>query len=126
MRKERDRAVSELAESLRESDAMKKQRNELLKETKMLKEALENHIEKEAHMNQLRGIGPNHSHDSAIDSDMQEWETEILEMDLSGISGENDLGLELVGGREDPHYPNDHGVYIASITKGSVADGKLR
>lgn len=35
MRKERDRAVSELAESLRESDAIKKQRNELLKENKV-------------------------------------------------------------------------------------------
>lgn len=126
MRKERDRAVSELAESLRESDAIKKQRNELIKEIKMLKEALESHIEKEAHMNQLRGLGPNHSHDSAIDSDMQEWETEILEMDLSGISSDNDLGFELVGGREDPHYPNDYGVYIASIAKGTIADGKLR
>lgn len=77
MRKERDRAVSELAESLRESDAIKKQRNELVKEVKMLKEALEMHIEKEAHMNQLRGLGPNHSHDSAIDSDMQVINTRL-------------------------------------------------
>lgn len=126
MRKERDRAVSELAESLRESDDIKKQRNELIKEVKILKEAIESHMEKEAHMNQLRGMGPNHSHDSAIDSDMQEWETELLEMDLSGISRDNDLGFELVGGRDNPHYPNDYGVYIASITKGSIADGKLR
>lgn len=126
MRKERDRAVSELAESLRESDDIKKQRNELIKEVKILKEALELHIEKEDHMNQLRGMGPNHSHDSAIDSDMQEWETELLEMDLSGISSDNDLGFELLGGRDNPHYPNDYGIYIASIAKGSIANGKLR
>lgn len=71
MRKERDRAVSELAESLRESDAIKKQRNELMKENKMLKESLEIHMEKEAQLNQFRSLEHNHSHDSAIDSDMQ-------------------------------------------------------
>lgn len=71
MRKERDRAVSELAEALRESDAIKKQRNELVKEVKMLKEALEVHVEKEAHLNQFRRLEHNNSHDSAIDSDMQ-------------------------------------------------------
>lgn len=122
MRKERDRAVSELAESLRESDALKKQRNELLKEVKMLKEALEVHMEKEEFKR-----GHNQSLDSAIDSiDMQEWETEILEMDLSGLAGDGDLGFELVGGRDDPHYSNDHGIYVASVAKGSIADGKLR
>ncbi|XP_018325504.1 disks large homolog 5 [Agrilus planipennis] len=126
MRKERDRAVSELAEALRESDAIKKQRNELMKEVKMLKEALEIHMEKEAQFNQFRGMGHNHSHDSAIDSDMQEWETEILEMDLSGLPSDGDLGFELVGGRDDPHYPNDSGIYVASVSKGSMADGKLR
>lgn len=47
-------------------------------------------------------------------------------MDLSGLSSDIDLGFELVGGREDPHYPNDSGIYVASIIKGSVADGKLR
>lgn len=71
MRKERDRAVSELAEALRESDAIKKQRNELMKEVKMLKEALEVHMEKEAQFNHFRGLEHNNSHDSAIDSDMQ-------------------------------------------------------
>lgn len=71
MRKERDRAVSDLAESLRETDAIKKQRNELLKENKMLKEALELNMEKENNLNQCRGLGHNHSRDSAIDSDIQ-------------------------------------------------------
>lgn len=47
-------------------------------------------------------------------------------MDLTGISIDGDLGFELVGGRDDPHYPNDNGIYVASITKGSIADGKLR
>lgn len=47
-------------------------------------------------------------------------------MDLSGLSSDGELGFELVGGRDDPHYPNDSGVYVASVTKGSIADGKLR
>lgn len=71
MRKERDRAMSELAESLGGYDAVKKQRNELVKEVKMLKEMLEIHMEKEAQMNHFRPLEHNHSHDSAIDSDMQ-------------------------------------------------------
>lgn len=47
-------------------------------------------------------------------------------MDLSGLSSDIDLGFELVGGREDPQYPNDTGIYVASVIKGSIADGKLR
>lgn len=57
---------------------------------------------------------------------LQEWETEILEMDLSGLSRDGELGFELTGGRDDPHYPNDSGIYVSAISKGSVADGKLR
>lgn len=72
LRKERDRAVSDLAEALRDSDDLKKQRNEACKELKVLKEALEAQLEKEANLNQFgHGLGHNHSHDSAIDSDMQ-------------------------------------------------------
>lgn len=71
MRKERDRAVSDLAEALRDSDDLKKQRNEALKELKVLREALEAHLEKEANVHQFHSLGHNHSHDSAIDSDMQ-------------------------------------------------------
>lgn len=126
LRKERDRAVSDLAEALRDSDDLKKQRNEACKELKTLKEALEAQLEKEANVNQLQQFGHNHSHDSAIDTDMQEWETAVLDMDLSGLTSSSDLGFELVGGRDDPHYPNDSSIYVASVTKGSIADGKLR
>jgi hypothetical protein len=33
-------------------------------------------VEKEARKSQLNGVGHNHSRDSAIDADLQEWETE--------------------------------------------------
>ncbi|KAJ9592918.1 hypothetical protein L9F63_015423, partial [Diploptera punctata] len=126
LRKERDRAVSDLAEALRDSDDIKKQRNEASKELKDLKEKMEAEQEKETRMQQFRTVGHNHSHDSAIDADLQEWETEILDIDLSGLASDDDLGFDLVGGRDDPHYPNDTGIYVASITKGSIADGKLK
>jgi hypothetical protein len=44
--------------------------------------------EKETRMQQFRTVGHNHSHDSAIDADLQEWETEILDIDLVSCSKE--------------------------------------
>jgi discs large protein 5 len=103
LRKERDRAVSDLAEALRDSDDIKKQRNEASKELKELKyvttymlsgysyaclccctfrEKMEAQLEKEARLKQLHAVGHNHSRDSAIDADMQEWETESFDIDL--------------------------------------------
>lgn len=126
LRKERDRAVSELAEALRDSDDIKKQKNETTKQLKVLKEKMEVQLEKENRMVQLHSVGHNYSHDSAIDTEMQEWDSEVLSIDLNGLSSTEDLGLELAGGRDDPHYFNDNGIYIVSINKGSVSDGKLK
>nr|CAD7452581.1 unnamed protein product [Timema tahoe] len=126
LRKERDRAVSDLAEALRDSDDIKKQRNEVSKELKDLKEKMEAEQEKETRIQQFHADGHNHSHDSAIDADLQEWETEILDIDLSGLASDDNLGFILVGGRDDPQYPNDSGIYVSSISKGSVAEGKLK
>ena len=39
-------------------------------------------LEKEARKNQLHAMGHNNSRDSAIDADLQEWETETLELDI--------------------------------------------
>lgn len=113
MRKERDRAVSELAESLRESDAVKKQRNELLKEVKALKEMM-----LEAHMVDRDDDHFGHHNDLDDSSD-------VLEVELT-CDGATELGLELAGGRDDPHFPGDGAVYVAAVAEGSIADGKLR
>ena len=74
------RAVSELAEALRDSDDAKKQRNEVVKENKEMRERLET-LEKEIRIKSLQR-SPGHSHDSAIDSDLQEWETENIDIDM--------------------------------------------
>ena len=79
------RAVSELAEALRDSDDIKKDRNETQKENKDLRERLEI-VEKSLRMKSLqRSTGHSHSHDSAIDSDLQEWETEAVDIDMGGL-----------------------------------------
>lgn len=48
----------------------------------LFREKMEAEQEKETRMQQFRTVGHNHSHDSAIDADLQEWETEILDIDL--------------------------------------------
>lgn len=119
MRKERDRAVSDLANALRDSDDIKKQRNEASKELKDLKEKLESgdHTLRSSQFGQ-----------SVHDSD-NEWDAVTVHLDIGRLGGhdsERDLGLMLVGGRENPYYPDDTGVYVAQIAPGSVIENKLR
>ncbi|XP_034187209.1 MAGUK family member discs large 5 isoform X5 [Osmia lignaria lignaria] len=126
LRKERDRAVSELAGALRDSDDIKKQRNEASKELKDLKEKIESgdHALRASQFSQ----GLTHAHDSTIDTDVSDWEILTIHLDLSRLclDSDRDLGLTLVGGRDNPYYPNDTGIYVAQITSGSAVDGKLR
>merc|ERR1719336_1252586 len=62
----------------------------------------------------------------SIDTDLQDWETETIDVNMGDISNDEDLGLDLAGGRDDPVGPGDSPVYISSITKGSVVDGRLK
>lgn len=130
LRRERDRAVSDLAEALRDSDDIKKQSNELSKENKELREKLEG-MEKEMQLKTLqmhRSPSTNHggSKDSAIDSDLQEWDTEHIDVDMSGLDRHHgDLGIELSGGRDDIHVPSSP-IYVSSVGRGSFMDGKLK
>lgn len=112
--KERDQAVSELASALKDSDNIKKQRNEILKELKDLKEKIES--------------GDHLLRTSGIETEVNEWDVLTIHHDLGRLcfDSDRDLGLVLVGGRENPHYPNDTGVYVAQVIQGSVMDGKLR
>ncbi|GBP27675.1 Disks large homolog 5 [Eumeta japonica] len=113
LRKERDRAVSDLAEALRDSDDIKKQRNEASKELKELKDKIESELEKEPPTNRSRH--------STID-----YEWDIIDVELNGLSKDGDLGFDLSGGREDPYYHNDYSIYVTSVQKGSVAEGKIK
>ncbi|KAJ8264329.1 hypothetical protein GJAV_G00147910 [Gymnothorax javanicus] len=124
LRRERDRAVSDLAEALRNLDDMRKQKNDSVRELKELKEKMENQLEKEARFRQLMA---HNSHDSAIDTDSLEWETEVVEfekdrehMDLKA------LGFDVAEGVNDPYLPGECGIFVTKVDKGSVADGRLR
>ncbi|XP_013860552.1 disks large homolog 5a isoform X3 [Austrofundulus limnaeus] len=124
LRRERDRAVSDLADALRNLDDMRKQKNDTLRELKELKEKMENQLEKEARFCQLMAHS---SHDSAIDTDSLEWETEVVEfekdrddMDLKA------LGFDIAEGVNDPYLPGECGLFVTRVDKGSIADGRLR
>ncbi|XP_011504638.1 PREDICTED: disks large homolog 5 [Ceratosolen solmsi marchali] len=118
LRKERDRAVSDLANALRDSDDIKRQRNEASKELKDLKEK----IESGDHNLRTSQYGQ-----SVHDSD-NEWDAVTVHLDLGrlGLESERDLGLMLVGGRDNPYYPDDTSVYVAQVAPGSVIENKLR
>ncbi|XP_064170634.1 disks large homolog 5a [Anguilla rostrata] len=124
LRRERDRAVSDLAEALRNLDDTRKQKNDAARELKELKEKMENQLEKEARFRQLMA---HNSHDSAIDTDSLEWETEVVEfekdredMDLKA------LGFDVAEGVNDPYLPGDCGIFVTKVDKGSIAEGRLR
>uniref|UniRef100_A0A672HEW4 Discs, large homolog 5a (Drosophila) n=1 Tax=Salarias fasciatus TaxID=181472 RepID=A0A672HEW4_SALFA len=124
LRRERDRAVSDLADALRNLDDMRKQKNDTLRELKELKEKMDSQLEKEARFCQLMAHS---SHDSAIDTDSLEWETEVVEfekdrddMDLKA------LGFDIAEGVNDPYLPGDCGIFVTRVDKGSIADGRLR
>ncbi|KAE8591414.1 hypothetical protein XENTR_v10018443 [Xenopus tropicalis] len=124
LRRERDRAVSELAEALRNLDDMRKQKNDASRELKELKEKMDNQMEKEARFRQLMAHS---SHDSAIDTDSLEWETEVVEferdredMDLKA------LGFDVADGVNEPLFPGESCIFVTKVDKGSIADGRLR
>ncbi|XP_063983870.1 disks large homolog 5-like isoform X6 [Diachasmimorpha longicaudata] len=116
LRKERDRAVSEFASAIRDSDDIKRQRNEASKELKDLKEMIESDL-------LTRSSIYGHHEDNS-----NEWDVITIHLDLSRLcqDGDRDLGLILIGGRQDPYFPNDTGVYVAQINEGSIVSGKLR
>uniref|UniRef100_A0AAR2LFY8 Discs, large homolog 5b (Drosophila), tandem duplicate 1 n=1 Tax=Pygocentrus nattereri TaxID=42514 RepID=A0AAR2LFY8_PYGNA len=124
LRRERDRAVSDLADALRNLDDMRKRKNELSRELKELKERLEEEQDKEARYQQLMA---HNSHDSAIDTDSLEWETEVVEFERESEDMDlKALGFDVAEGVNDPYLPGDCGIFVTKVDKGSVADGRLR
>uniref|UniRef100_A0A3Q3IAM7 Discs, large homolog 5b (Drosophila), tandem duplicate 1 n=1 Tax=Monopterus albus TaxID=43700 RepID=A0A3Q3IAM7_MONAL len=123
LRRERDRAVSDLAESLRNLDDMRKQKNDSARELKELKEKMEDQLEKEARFRQLMAHS---SHDSAIDTDSMEWETEVVEFEKDRDMDLKALGFDIAEGVNDPYLPGDCGIFVSKVDKGSIAEGRLR
>ncbi|KAM6185552.1 LOW QUALITY PROTEIN: disks large homolog 5 [Rhynchocyon petersi] len=124
LRRERDRAVSELAEALRSLDDTRKQKNDVSRELKELKEQMESQLGKEARFRQLLAHS---SHDSAIDTDSMEWETEVVEFERETDDVDlKALGFDMAEGVNEPCFPGDCGIFVTKVDKGSIADGRLR
>lgn len=123
LRRERDRAVSDLADALRNLDDMRKQKNDAAREIKEIKEKMENQLEKEARFHQLMAHS---SHDSAIDTDSIEWETEVVELEKQRDMDLKALGFDIAEGVNDPYLPGDCGIFVSKVDKGSIAEGRLR
>ncbi|XP_069373908.1 disks large homolog 5-like isoform X4 [Paralichthys olivaceus] len=123
LRRERDRAVSDLADALRNLDDMRKQKNDSARELKELKEKVEDQLEEEARFRQLMAHS---SHDSAIDTDSMEWETEVVEIEKHRDMDLKALGFDIAEGVNDPYLPGDCGIFVSKVDKGSIAEGRLR
>ncbi|XP_040885072.1 disks large homolog 5-like isoform X7 [Toxotes jaculatrix] len=123
LRRERDRAVSDLADALRNLDDMRKQKNDAARELKELKEKMEDQLEDEARFRQLMAHS---SHDSAIDTDSMEWETEVVEFEKHRDMDLKALGFDIAEGVNDPYLPGDCGIFVSKVDKGSIAEGRLR
>ncbi|CAG5905331.1 unnamed protein product [Menidia menidia] len=123
LRRERDRAVSDLADALRNLDDTRKQKNDAARELKELKEKLDDQLEKEARYHQLMAHS---SHDSAIDTDSMEWETEVVELEKHRDMDLKALGFDIAEGVNDPYFPGDCGIVVSKVDKGSIAEGRLR
>ncbi|XP_054163089.1 disks large homolog 5-like [Oppia nitens] len=121
LRRERDRAVSDLAEALRESDDSKHEKNEAIKELKELKEKIEGMkldrelMAKSQHNSQL-GTN-NSSRDSAIETDFQEYEIKTMDVLLKRELKSKEWGFTLQSA--------DKSLVVSKVNKDSVADGKL-
>uniref|UniRef100_A0A672H3H5 Discs, large homolog 5b (Drosophila), tandem duplicate 1 n=1 Tax=Salarias fasciatus TaxID=181472 RepID=A0A672H3H5_SALFA len=126
LRRERDRAVSDLADALRNLDDMRKQKNDATRELKELKEKMDDQLEQDARYRQLMAHS---SHDSAIDTDSMEWETEVVEFEKHRVRADMDLkalGFDIAEGVNDPYLPGDCGIFVTKVDKGSIAEGRLR
>ncbi|XP_037293076.1 disks large homolog 5 [Manduca sexta] len=153
LRKQVERLQAELADAQREAEVSKRrrdwafsERDKLLQERESVK-ALCNRLRKErdqmvGELAEARRHGGKkcdgkdkprgddadlrHQRDLALDADMQDYEWEIIDVELNGLGKDGELGFELAGGRDDPYFPNDSSIYVTSVKKGSIADGKIK
>lgn len=129
LRRERDEAVSQLADSLRDFDELKRRHNKLSKELIELNERNESTVAPSSTVAAAVRPGailPHSSYDSAIDSEfgMQDWPMEnvAVEIDCRSIETVAGIGLHL---RHERTVDGEF-LSVVAVEPGSAADGKLR
>ncbi|XP_045775276.1 disks large homolog 5 isoform X1 [Maniola jurtina] len=120
LRKERDQMVGELAEARRHNKKESKDGKSRSKHEDVCRLPSPAPAAHPAHPH----LAPHGSHRHS--TDVQDFEWEIIDVELSSMSADGSLGLELCGGRDEPCYPNDCSVYVTAVKKGSIADGRVK
>lgn len=114
LQKERDTAVSDLLQAIRDSEDIKRQKDEAFHEIEHLRKQFESQVNCSR-----RSIRWSHA--------PYETDTEVIEIDLSSIGPNDDIGIALEGGREDSQNRIDgNHITVVNVSKSSPAYGKLR
>uniref|UniRef100_A0A915I813 Uncharacterized protein n=1 Tax=Romanomermis culicivorax TaxID=13658 RepID=A0A915I813_ROMCU len=125
LRRDRDNAVTKLADAFRDTEELQRYKEQAERELKRMRDRLD--LDSKSKNSATDSpTSPSHSRDSAIDSDMAEWEIETLTIDVIGSQKNDNLGVELRGGRDDPIFGQIVPIYVKSIEKNSKFDGILR
>lgn len=119
LQKERDTAVSDLLQAIRDSEAIKKQKDEAFQEIEHLRKQLESQVNCSR-----RSIHWSYT-PFEMDS-LPKTDTEVVEIDMSTIGPNTDIGIVLEGGREDSQNRIDGNITVVSVSNTSPAYGKLR
>lgn len=119
LQKERDRAVSDLLQAIRDNEEIKKQKDEAFQEIEHLRKQIESQVN--CSRRSIRWSYTPYALEALPKND-----TEIVELDMSSMGPNDDVGIALEGGREDSQNRIDSGIIVVSVSKNSPAYGKLR
>lgn len=123
LRKERDTAISDLLAAIRDSEKIKKQKDEACREVEHIREQMESQLSS-SKRNVRWSYNP---YDLDLLQKQQKMDTELIEIDMSGsMPMDCDLGIILEGGRDDSQNRIDCGIAVVSVSNDSPAYGKLR
>lgn len=119
LQKERDTAVSDLLQAIRDSEEIKKQKDEAFQEIEHLRKQLESQVN--CSRRSMRWSYTPYELEALPKND-----TEMVEIDMSSYGPNDDIGVILEGGREDSQNRIDGNITVVSVSKDSPAYGKLR
>lgn len=116
LQKQRDKAVSDLLQAIRSNEEIKKQKDEALSEIEHLRKQIESQARRSIRWNYV-------PYDVET---LPKYATEMIEIDMSCVGPNDDIGIELESGREDSQIRHDSGLAVTNVSKESPAYGKLR
>ncbi|XP_032232353.1 disks large homolog 5 isoform X2 [Nematostella vectensis] len=119
LHEEHERTVTDLTEIVQDSENVRAQHAEMMIELMDLRTRIETQLSAKSSSRELVS-----SRDSAIDTDSTEWEMESVVLEKP--DHHQDVGITIGGGHDAPVAPHDTSIIITDVTKGSLADGKLR